>query len=216
MRPGKRLFDIVLALILLVPGLPAMAIIAVIILLRDGRPVLFVSERMRAPGQAFRLYKFRTMSLSDDLSIIRPLGGDQVHRVTPIGRVLRRTRLDELPQLFNVLKGDISFVGPRPPLRKYVEAYPEIYARVLATPPGITGLATVLYHAHEEWILGQETSAEATEAAYRRRCVPWKAHLDILYQQKQSLGLDLYLIVLTSAKILPLPGKRAARLRGHK
>ena len=106
---------------------------------------------MRSVDQGFRLLKFRTMHVAADSGGVS--GGDKQTRITPMGRFLRRTRLDELPQLWNILRGDISFVGPRPPLRRYVDSHPDLYARVLACRPGVTGLATVIFHRTEERLL---------------------------------------------------------------
>jgi lipopolysaccharide/colanic/teichoic acid biosynthesis glycosyltransferase len=121
-------------------------------------------------------------------------GGDKSDRVTPMGRALRRTRLDELPQLWNILWGDISFVGPRPPLRQYTEAFPETYAAVLRSRPGVTGLASLRFHKREEALLAPCATPEETDAVYRRRCVPAKAKLDLIYQKNASLCFDLALI----------------------
>ena len=209
---GKRLFDIALALVLLVPGLPAIAVVSALILTRDGWPAFYGSERMRAPGRPFTLWKFRTMMV-DEGPELGVSGGDKAHRITPLGRALRRTRLDELPQLFNVLRGDMSFVGPRPPTRHYVERFPDLYAEVLHCRPGITGLASVFFHAHEEWLLRGTRTAAETDAIYVRRCVPRKAALDLIYRDRQSFALDLWLIYLTAGKLLPLPGRRLARLK---
>ncbi len=202
MTPQKRLMDIVLALLMAVILSPLIVIIAATVLIRDGRPVLYRAERMRAPGRAFRLWKFRTMTV--DKADAGVTGGDKAARITPTGRFLRRTRLDELPQLWNILRGDISFVGPRPPLRRYVEAFPETYARVLTSRPGVTGLATLAYHRHEEALLAACDSAEETEATYFRRCVPAKARLDLIYQRRQSLCLDALLMVKTVFRRVPL------------
>lgn len=209
----KRLFDLGLALVLLVPGLPAIGIIWLLIAMREGRPAVYASDRVRAPGQVFKLWKFRTMELDPDGKEVGVTGGDKAHRITRMGRLLRRTRLDELPQLFNVLRGDISFVGPRPPAPMYVEQFPELYAEVLKCRPGITGLATVMFHSHEEWLLRDTDTAKETNEIYSRRCIPRKARLDLLYRDRWSLGLDLYLIYLTAGKLLPLPGARLKRLK---
>ncbi len=198
MTPAKRLFDIVFSVILSVVLLPLIAGVAVVILLRDGRPILHLSERMRTPERAFLLLKFRTMR--PDPADKGVSGGDKTARITPTGRYLRRTRLDELPQLFNVMKGDISFVGPRPPLREYVERFPETYARVLRSRPGITGLASARYHEHEERLLSRSRSAGETDAIYCRSCIPRKARLDLIYQEHRNLCLDLVLIFDTLSK----------------
>ena len=191
----KRIFDIVGVLVLAVPLVPVMAVTALIILLRDGRPVFFVSERMRTAEQGFALVKFRTMR--PDMADSGVSGGDKTARITHTGAFLRRTRLDELPQLWNILMGDMSFVGPRPPLRRYVVDYPGLYRRVLRARPGVTGLATLIYHRHEERLLRGCTTAAQTDALYRRVCIPRKTRLDLIYLQRQSLALDLFIIFRT-------------------
>ena len=215
MTAWKRLFDLIFACVLLVPGLPAIAAVSVLVLLRDGWPVIYGSPRRRGPAANFTLWKFRTMTQSPDGQEVGVSGGDKAGRITATGRLLRRTRLDELPQLANVLRGDMSFVGPRPPAPGYVDRFPAIYAEVLACRPGITGLATVIFHAHEEWLLKDTRTAEETDAIYVRRCIPRKARLDGIYRQNRSFGLDLYLIYLTAGKLLPLPGKRLNRLKNR-
>lgn len=189
MTPGKRAFDLGLALLLSVLLAPLMAGIALAILLRDGRPVFFVSERMKAPDRPFRLWKFRTMAPGADDGLAT--GGHKATRVTRLGRWLRRTRLDELPQLWNVIRGDLSFVGPRPPLRAYVERFPDLYSQVLRSRPGITGLATLRYHAHEERLLAGVADAAEADAIYARTCAPRKARLDLIYQRHRTLCWDL-------------------------
>ncbi|QGN54951.1 sugar transferase [Novosphingobium sp. Gsoil 351] len=196
MTPAKRLFDIAAALgLLLVLALP-LALIALIVRIRDGRPIFYISERMRTVEQPFALIKFRTMAEAGDDSGVS--GGDKLNRITPTGRFLRRYRLDELPQLFNVLRGDLTFVGPRPPLRQYVERFPELYARVLRSRPGVTGLASIVYHDHEERLLARSRSAEETDAIYCRSCVPRKARLDLVYQRHSSLCWDVLLMLQTT------------------
>ncbi|RCW88099.1 lipopolysaccharide/colanic/teichoic acid biosynthesis glycosyltransferase [Paracoccus lutimaris] len=189
---GKRAFDICFALVLLIPLSFVIALVAVILLATQGRPLFYVAPRMRAPGEQFDLLKFRTMLREDDDS--GATGAHKHWRITPIGRFLRRTRIDELPQLFNILRGDMSFVGPRPPLREYVERFPALYGQVLKNRPGVTGLATMIYHAHEDRIMGNCQTAEATEAAYYRRCLPTKLRLDLIYQRRCSLRVDLWII----------------------
>lgn len=195
MTPAKRIFDIAVALLLGLLLLPVVAVMAALILIRDGRPVFYVSERMKTPTEGFRLVKFRTMTtVATDTGVS---GGDKAARITPIGHVLRRTRLDEVPQLWNVLKGDISFVGPRPPLRQYVERFPEIYRAVLRSRPGITGLASVYFHEHEERLLARSRSVEETDAIYCRACIPRKARLDLIYQAHRSVCMDIGIMLKT-------------------
>lgn len=195
MTPSKRLFDLIVALLLGLILLPVVLIVAGIILLLDGRPVFYLSERMKSTTQGFTLVKFRTMkTVATDSGVS---GGDKSARITRTGAFLRRTRLDEVPQLWNVLKGDISFVGPRPPLRQYVEAEPALYARVLRSRPGVTGLASIYFHEHEEWLLARSKSNAETDAIYRRACVPRKARLDLIYQQRRNLCMDAMLMLKT-------------------
>ena len=200
MTVQKRLFDVVFALILIVLLAPIGMVVALVLLLTEGAPVFFVSERMKTPDQGFRLVKFRTMRPAATNGGVT--GGDKSDRISPVQRFLRRSRLDELPQLWNVLRGDMSFVGPRPPLRVYVEAFPELYAEVLACRPGVTGLASLTFHAHEEAILAQASSATETDALYRRRCVPRKARLDLIYRRHASLCFDLAILGRTLLRML--------------
>lgn len=196
----KRLFDIGFALLILpVIGLLGLLVLAALAL-TQGRPYFYAAERMKTPDTAFRLWKFRTMTVvATDAGVS---GGDKAGRITPVGRVLRRFRLDELPQLWNILRGDISFVGPRPPLRSYVERFPGIYAEVLKSRPGVTGLASIHYHRHEEWLLARSRSAEETDRLYCRICIPAKAKLDLIYARHASVCLDLRLIGRTIARMI--------------
>lgn len=209
---SQRVFDVAFAVLLLIPLAPVMTGVALALYLSEGRPVLYGAERMRSVTEGFTLWKFRTMRpVAEDSGVS---GGDKADRITPFGRWLRATRLDELPQLWNILRGDIGFVGPRPPLRRYVERFPGLYARVLESRPGVTGLATLTFQQHERQILSQSTSAAQTEALYQRRCVPRKATLDLIYQRNRSLCLDLSLIVQTGLGVLTRhksPKRRAKR-----
>ena len=202
MTLSKRLFDIVVALIVAVILLPVGLIMALVILILDGRPVIYRSERMKTPTRAFMLLKFRSMTVVATDSGVS--GGDKAARITRCGAFLRRSRLDELPQLWNVLRGDISFVGPRPPLRQYVDRFPDLYGEVLKSRPGITGLATIVYHRHEEWLLTRSRSPEETDAIYARACVPRKARLDLIYQRRRTLCLDIKLMAKTVFRRIPL------------
>lgn len=200
MTVTKRLFDIGFALLIL-PVVGGIALVVLVALaLTQGRPFFYAAERMRSPTEAFRLWKFRTMTVVATDSGVS--GADKAGRITPVGRVLRRFRLDELPQLWNILRGDISFVGPRPPLRAYVERFPDIYAEVLKSRPGVTGLASIHYHRHEEWLLARSRSAEETDRIYCRRCIPAKARLDLIYARQASVCFDLRLIGRTIARMV--------------
>ena len=198
MTPSKRALDLIVAGLLALLLAPVLLALVALLLLREGRPVFYVAERMKTPTEGFGLIKLRTMSEAPRNAGVT--GGDKAGRVSRLQRLLRRTRADEIPQLWNVLKGDISLVGPRPPLRLYVEAFPELYARVLQSRPGITGLASLVFHAHEERLLAGCETAEETDAVYRRRCVPRKARLDLIYARNRTLCSDLVLIGRTALK----------------
>lgn len=198
MTPGKRLFDIILALLLGAILGPVLVILCAVLLIRQGRPIFYLSERMAAPGRPFRLIKLRTMTVDPGDTGVS--GGDKAARITPMGRLLRRTRADEIPQLWNILRGDMSFVGPRPPLRRYVDLFPDLYARVLQARPGVTGLATLAYHRHEERLLAACRTPQETEATYIRACIPRKARLDLIYLTNRSFCFDLVLIWRTARR----------------
>lgn len=200
MTYSKRVFDFTCALILTVLLSPVLIVVSVLILCLDGRPVFYLSERMQTPTQGFQLLKFRTMKpVSQDAGVS---GGDKSNRITRTGAFLRGKRIDEIPQLWNVLKGDISFVGPRPPLRQYVERFPEVYGAVLKSRPGVTGLASVYFSKHEEHLLARTQGPEETDAIYCRQCIPRKAKLDMIYQSKRSLCFDVLIMLQTVFKRL--------------
>lgn len=205
MTPSKRVMDLLLALVLCVLLVPVIVVIALAVLMVDGRPVFYRSERMKAPDQAFTLWKFRTMT--QDAADHGVTAGYKQERFTRLGRRLRRFRLDELPQLWNILRGDMSFVGPRPPLRRYVEMRPDLYASVLQNRPGVTGLATLTYHHCEEMLLARCTCAEETDALYLQRCVPVKARLDMIWAKNRSICYDIKLILDTVKRVFG-PRKR--------
>ncbi|MGR3485473.1 MAG: sugar transferase [Paracoccaceae bacterium] len=219
MPAWKRALDLGLAALMAPVLVPVSLGLALWLRAAQGAPVLYVAERMHAPGRPFGLAKFRTMTVAAADSGVS--GGDKAARVTPAGRALRGARLDELPQLWNIARGDMSFVGPRPPLRAYVERFPDLYARVLTCRPGVTGLASLVFHRHEAAILAACATAAETDAAYARRCVPRKARLDLIYAANRSPGLDLWIVWQTALGVLgrrdrlPHPAARRRRRRAR-
>jgi lipopolysaccharide/colanic/teichoic acid biosynthesis glycosyltransferase len=212
-RLSKRVLDLVIIGLMLPVLIPAGIAFALLIWRKDGRPVFFVSERMSGPKIGFTLWKFRTMTVEKLDSGVS--GGHKAARITTMGRILRRTHADEIPQLWNVIRGDISLVGPRPPLRSVVERFPEVYNQVLQNRPGITGMASYFYARHEDWLLRNCKDAAEAEAVYARACVPRKARLDMIYQKHQSIKLDLWLIWITAAAAFHLPGGRPVKVTGR-
>lgn len=199
MTPQKRVLDIVLAVLLIVPAVPILVILMGVLLVLEGRPLFYVSERMQTSTKGFALIKLRTMRVGAADGGVT--GGNKSNAIPSVYKLLRKSRLDELPQLWNVLRGDMSFVGPRPPLRGYVVDFPEIYGAVLRNRPGITGLASLRFHRREERLLADCDTPAQTDHVYRTRCVPRKAALDLIYQRHQSLCFDLALIWETATRI---------------
>lgn len=180
---SKRIFDLLIA----IPGLivlsPLLVIIGLIMLVRQGRPVLFTQPRGGLNGRVFHIYKFRTMREAFDEQG-RPLPDEK--RISKLGRFLRATSLDELPELINVLRGEMSIVGPRPLMAKYLERYSPEQMRRHEANPGITGWAQI----------------------NGRNLLTWedRFRLDVWYVDHWSLGLDIKILALTGLKVLQREG----------
>lgn len=198
----KRAFDAMTSSILLLMFLPLIGIVAVLITLDSGGSVFFRQERMGRGGRAFFIYKFRTMVHDAPLRGGPITFGDDP-RITRVGRFLRRAKIDELPQLVNVLKGEMSLVGPRPEVRKYVELFQKDYAEILQIRPGMTDLASLKYR-DEAAMLGQ---SQNPDDEYINRILPEKIRLAKEYLDRSSLAFDLSLLAKT---ILSLVGRRLA------
>lgn len=205
----KRIYDLFFTSLLIVILGPVILWLIFYIWLKQGRPIFYAAERMKSPDQSFRLWKFRTMTVVDaDRGVT---GGHKTSRITPTGAWLRSKRLDEFPQLWNLLKGDLSFVGPRPPLREYVDMFPKLYAEVLKSRPGVTGLATIRFHHHEDRLLARCTSVDEAERVYTEICVPRKAKLDLIYQQHQCMCYDFDLVFQTIGNLFRPQGRPKRR-----
>ena len=196
-KAGKRCFDAVCAaagLVLLAPGL---AILAGIIFLTSGAPVFFRQERTGLHGKPFRIWKFRTMEVTSasGASFITAANDD---RITAFGRWLRRSKFDELPQLFNVLKGEMSLVGPRPEVPHYTRSYSRRQREVFKVRPGITGPAANEFIC-EEALLAR---AENKEQFYVSVLLPRKLESDLAYVSGFSFNKDLKLIANTFFRLL--------------
>lgn len=206
LNPVRRLFDAVSASAGLVLLLPVFAVLALAIVLDDGPPVLFRQTRIGRGGRPFRLWKFRTMRVGSRGRAITAAGD---HRVTRVGAALRKWKLDELPQLFNVLVGDMSLVGPRPEVPEFVEPDSPVWDAVLKVRPGITDLATLFYRS-EERLLG---AARDPVAFYRETVLPAKLRLNLKYMASRSFAQDLRLIWLSIRYSLFPAGFDAERIR---
>jgi len=188
----KRSFDFSVALLGLMILSPLLAAVAVLIKLTSPGPVFFRQVRVGRRFRQFEILKFRTM-VADAPALGGQLTAGRDPRITPLGRLLRKTKVDELPQLINVLKGEMSFVGPRPEVPRYVEMFRRDYEELLQVRPGITDLASLKYR-HESEILGQSGNAEST---YTNEILPDKIALAKEYLHRSSLWFDLGLIFRT-------------------
>lgn len=192
----KRLIDLAASAVGIVLLSPLLLLSAALVRLSSPGPVLFRQERIGRGFRPFTIYKFRTMVVdAPKLGAAITCGDDP--RITTVGRFLRKTKLDELPQLFNVLVGDMSLVGPRPEVPRYVEMFREDFAEILAVRPGITDLASIAYR-NESDILGR---ARDPQAEYIERILPDKIRLAKEYRRRSSVLFDLHLIVRTIAAI---------------
>ena len=205
----KRLVDIVLASTGLVLLSPLMLVVALAVKLGDRGPVLFRQERVGRHFKPFRIFKFRTMEADAERhgAGVTCLGDP---RITRVGRFLRDTKLDELPQLFNVLRGEMSLVGPRPELSRYVRLYPDEFRDVLKVRPGITDLASIAYR-HESLLIDGH---DDVETQYVRTILPDKLRLARIYVARASLAYDLGLI-LETLLLLAYPAKALDRILGR-
>ncbi len=189
----KRIFDVIAASFGLILVSPILLIAAVAIKLDSPGPVLYRSRRVGKNGTSFAMLKLRTM-VEDAEDMGPELTGSGDPRITRVGRHLRHWKIDELPQLVNVLRGEMSFVGPRPECPKYVSRYTADQLRILAIKPGITGPSQVMFR-HEETLL---QNCDDLEAVYLTRILPEKLAIDLTYVDKNhSLFKDLWLIMLT-------------------
>ncbi len=196
----KRALDLVLSAPAVVLLAPLLLLIAVAVLISMGPPVLFRHERIGRDGRPFRLLKFRSMRPSPPGAAAITSAGDP--RVTPIGRLLRRAKLDELPQLLNVIRGEMSLVGPRPEVPRYVERYTPEQRRVLEVPPGLTDPASLRYR-DEEAILARVGEADR-ERYYVAELVPRKIALSLAYVAEAGIGADLKVMARTGLAVLGL------------
>ena len=188
----KRAFDLFFAASGLLVLSPVFGLLVVAVKLSDGGPIFYRQQRVGQGERLFAILKFRSMVLNaDKLGISVTKEGDP--RITRIGRFLRKTKLDELPQLWNVLRGDMSFVGPRPEVPRYVAHYTTEQRQVLTLKPGITDLATLEFRNEEELLL----TAVDTEKFYLEYCVPRKIELNLAYARQATVWKDVKIILKT-------------------
>lgn len=206
-RAIKRAFDIGFILLVLPLCLPVAVVAAVVIRLTSPGSIIYVTERAGLHGKLYRMYKFRTM-VQNAIEVGPSLTHQGDARITGVGRMLRRTKFDEFPQVINVLKGDMSIVGPRPPLPQHATTLSAEQAVVLETRPGMTSLAQVAYRDEEDLL-----PSENTEEYYLNVILPRKNRLDLAYVRNWSLTLDAKVFLVGLAALFRLHTKLG--LDGH-
>ncbi|MFN0187545.1 MAG: sugar transferase [Bacteroidia bacterium] len=194
---AKRLFDVLVSTVMSVLLSPLLLVLALAVKFSSKGPAFYMQERIGKNEKPFRIFKFRTMFLDSDKKGLLTVGGRDP-RVTRVGYFLRKYKLDELPQLFNVVLGEMSLVGPRPEVKKYVEMYSVEQRKVLEVKPGITDYASIEY-ANENELLGK---ADDPEKMYVEEIMPAKLKLNLKYVREQSFLVDLKIIFRTVMKIL--------------
>lgn len=193
----KRAFDIVFSVIGLIAVSPLFIIIAFLIVLDSKGGIFYKQVRIGKNLNPFKLFKFRTMQSGSDKKGLLTVGNND-NRITRTGYYLRKYKLDELPQLINVLIGDMSFVGPRPEVEKYVKLYQQEQLKVLSVKPGITDWASIKY-VNENEILAKSAHPEKT---YIEEIMPAKLKLNLEYVNKNNVLIDIKIILLTIKAIL--------------
>ena len=192
----KRLFDLFFSIVLIIVLALPMIVIAVLVKKDSDGPVFFRQRRVTVGGKIFKIFKFRTMCVNDNSKNSQVTSGND-SRITKVGHVLRKYRLDELPQVFNVLSGDMTFVGTRPEVERYVEKYtPEMYATLLM-PAGVTSLTSIQFRNEEEIL----NNADDVEKAYIEEVLPQKMSFNLNYIEKFNFFYDIYIMILTVVKV---------------
>lgn len=203
-RTAKRTFDIGVALVGIVLTGPLMLAVAAAIKLTQGGEVLYRGKRTGLYGKPFYILKFRSMVPNAE-QIGGTTTGKDDPRLTPVGKVIRRFKIDELPQFFNVLRGDMSIVGPRPEVDEYTNQYTDDERRILSMRPGITDFASLRFNDLQE-VVGQEDPDEY----FRQHVLPQKNALRLQYVDQWSLGTDVKILARTAAVVASKPFRRAA------
>ena len=196
----KRFLDFIGSLILLILLSPILIILAILIKIDSKGPVFYRQERVTTNGKIFKIFKFRTM-IQDADKRGALITGKQDSRITRIGNKIRKCRLDELPQLINILKGEMSFVGTRPEVKKYVDMYTDEMKATLLMPAGVTSMASIKFKDEDEIISKQTKSGKTVEKAYVNDILPEKMKWNLEYIKKFSIFEDLKICIETVIKV---------------
>lgn len=198
----KRLFDVLISSLILLVFSPILIIVCLLIYLQDYHNPLYIASRVGRGGRLFQMYKLRSMIVNADKSGVDSTANDD-RRITKIGTFVRRYKLDELAQLFNVLKGDMSLVGPRPNVKSETDLYTASERTLLSVRPGITDLSSIVYSDEGDILEGQSDP----DLAYNQLIRPGKGYLGLFYVENRSLSLDLRILLITA---LAMINKRGA------
>ena len=188
----KRIFDLFFSFSALIFLPPLFVVVSILIKFDSQGSVFFKQPRVGYKGRRFYIYKFRTMAKDAGKKGIK-LTSSHDSRITKIGKILRKYKIDEIPQLINILKGEMSFVGPRPELTEYVELFRKDYDYILNAKPGITDFASIKFRDESKLI----KNSESAEDIYTKEILPQKIELNKKYIKERSFSLDIYLIFLT-------------------
>lgn len=194
----KRVFDITVSFLGIIFFLPLMILIGLIIKLTSSGPILFKQKRLTKGAREFTIYKFRSMrtDFDKDAKGIQVKGNSSA--ITPIGKFIRKTKIDELPQLFNILIGDMSFIGPRPELLRRLKYYSERDKGIFKVRSGISSPASIVF-SDEEYLMNQVSDPEKF---YIEQIMPYKIELNLYYVENRTFWNDIYLIIATFLKIV--------------
>lgn len=188
----KRLIDFILSFLVIIILLPALVIISIFILIDDGFPIIYAQERIGKNWKKFKILKFRTMIKNAD-KVGLGITSEDDNRILKSGKFLRKFKLDELPQLFNVLMGEMSLVGPRPEIDKYVSMFKQDYDTILKIKPGLTDYASIEYR-NESVILDNSSNKEKT---YVEKILPEKLALNKKYIEDYNFFTDIKILIYT-------------------
>ena len=192
----KRIFDIIMSIIMILLLSPVLIVVSIWIKLDSKGPVFYRQERITQYGRVFRIFKFRTMVTgADKIGTLVTTKNDS--RITRVGEKIRKCRLDEIPQLFNILLGDMSFVGTRPEVKKYVDAYTDEMMATLLLPAGVTSLASIQYRDEDEILAKYVDEEHSVDEVYVEKILPDKMKYNLRYLKSFSIVEDIVLCVKT-------------------
>lgn len=202
----KRIFDIIVSFILLIITSPIFIILAIMIKIESKGPIFYRQERITQYGKTFKIFKFRTMvNNADKLGTLITLDNDS--RITKVGKMIRKLRLDEVPQLINILKGDMTFVGTRPEVKKYVDAYSDEMKATLLLPAGVTSQASIEYKDEDKVIEKYKSQENDIDYIYINKILPIKMEWNLKYLKDFSLWKDIKICICTVLAVLNITKK---------